>query len=234
VRPSGRVASGVRGMKFAEGDHFVGMEVLSYGQTLFSVTENGFGKRTSIDEYPVHKRGGINDGSWVEHIMPVQLLRLGPVVIAGMSGEATTVAGRRVRRQVLAALAALGIERVIVAPYANSYSGYCVTPEEYQQQNYEGGHTLFGPYTLGAYQALFAGAAAALVTQGDIFVVGARQQELLTFLNVFRKVGGEFEVHDDGIRFRHPGGQLKPVARYRISSTNKGPQPIYKIIGSHH
>lgn len=111
----------------------------------------------------VHKRGGINDGSWVEHIMPVQLLRLGPVVIAGMSGEATTVAGRRVRRQVLAALAALGIERVIVAPYANSYSGYCVTPEEYQQQNYEGGHTLFGPYTLGAYQALFARAAAALV-----------------------------------------------------------------------
>ncbi len=54
-------------------------------------------------------------------------------------------------------------------------------------------------------------AAAALVTKGDIFVVGAKQQELLTFLNVFRKVGGEFEVHEDGIRFRHPGGQLKPV-----------------------
>ena len=58
VRPSGRAASGVRGMKFAEGDRLVGMEVLSYGQTLFAVTENGFGKRTSIDEYPVHKRGG--------------------------------------------------------------------------------------------------------------------------------------------------------------------------------
>jgi UDP-N-acetylglucosamine 1-carboxyvinyltransferase len=54
-------------------------------------------------------------------------------------------------------------------------------------------------------------AAAALVTKGDIFVVGARQQELLTFLNVFRKVGGEFEVHEDGIRFRHPGGKLTPV-----------------------
>jgi len=54
-------------------------------------------------------------------------------------------------------------------------------------------------------------AAAALVTKGDIFVVGARQQELLTFLNVFRKVGGDFEVHEDGIRFRHPGGELKPV-----------------------
>jgi DNA gyrase subunit A len=58
VRPSGRVAGGVRGMKFSEGDHLVSMEVLSHGQTLFAVTENGYGKRTSIDEYPVHKRGG--------------------------------------------------------------------------------------------------------------------------------------------------------------------------------
>jgi DNA gyrase subunit A len=58
VRPPGRTASGVRGMKFSEGDHLVAMEVLNYGQTLFAVTENGFGKRTSIDEYPVHKRGG--------------------------------------------------------------------------------------------------------------------------------------------------------------------------------
>ncbi len=58
VRPSGRVATGVRGMKCAEGDPLVGMEVLSHGQTLFAVTENGYGKRTSIDEYPVHRRGG--------------------------------------------------------------------------------------------------------------------------------------------------------------------------------
>jgi DNA gyrase subunit A len=58
VRPSGRVATGVRGMRLAPGDHIVGMEVLSHGQTLFAVTENGYGKRTSIDEYPVQKRGG--------------------------------------------------------------------------------------------------------------------------------------------------------------------------------
>ncbi|MFZ4079163.1 MAG: UDP-N-acetylglucosamine 1-carboxyvinyltransferase [Microbacteriaceae bacterium] len=54
-------------------------------------------------------------------------------------------------------------------------------------------------------------AAAALATDGDIFVGGARQAEMLTFLNVFRKVGGAFEIHDDGIRFYHPGGELKPV-----------------------
>jgi UDP-N-acetylglucosamine 1-carboxyvinyltransferase len=54
-------------------------------------------------------------------------------------------------------------------------------------------------------------AAAALATNGDIFVGGARQPEMLTFLNVFRKVGGAFDIDDDGIRFYHPGGDLKPV-----------------------
>jgi UDP-N-acetylglucosamine 1-carboxyvinyltransferase len=54
-------------------------------------------------------------------------------------------------------------------------------------------------------------ASAALATEGDIFVGGARQQEMTTFLNVFRKVGGAFDIEDDGIRFYHPGGELKPV-----------------------
>ena len=55
-------------------------------------------------------------------------------------------------------------------------------------------------------------ASAALATRGDIFVKGATQPEMMTFLNVFRKVGGKFEVTDRGIRFWHPGGDLKPVA----------------------
>ncbi len=54
-------------------------------------------------------------------------------------------------------------------------------------------------------------ASAALATEGDIFVGGARQQELMTFLNIFRKVGGKFEIHEDGIRFYHPGTPLSPV-----------------------
>jgi UDP-N-acetylglucosamine 1-carboxyvinyltransferase len=54
-------------------------------------------------------------------------------------------------------------------------------------------------------------ASAALATEGDIFVGGAKQQELMTFLNIFRKVGGAFDIHEDGIRFYHPGGDLKPV-----------------------
>ncbi len=58
VRPSGRSARGVKGMHIGPGDRIIGMEVLSHGQTLFAATENGYGKRTSIDEYPVHRRGG--------------------------------------------------------------------------------------------------------------------------------------------------------------------------------
>ena len=53
-------------------------------------------------------------------------------------------------------------------------------------------------------------ACAALATDGDIFVGGAKQQEMLTFLNVFRKAGGWFEIHEDGIQFRREGA-LKPV-----------------------
>ena len=33
----------------------------------------------------------------------------------------------------------------------------------------------------------------------------------MTFLNIYRKVGGAFDIHEDGIRFYHPGGELKPV-----------------------
>lgn len=55
-------------------------------------------------------------------------------------------------------------------------------------------------------------ASAALATGGDIFVEGASQPELITFLNVFRRIGGEFEVEETGIRFRHPGGGLTSFA----------------------
>lgn len=53
-------------------------------------------------------------------------------------------------------------------------------------------------------------ASAALATDGEIFVGGAKQQEMLTFLNVFRKAGGWFDIQEDGILFRR-AGELRPV-----------------------
>ncbi|GGR67833.1 UDP-N-acetylglucosamine 1-carboxyvinyltransferase [Streptomyces humidus] len=55
-------------------------------------------------------------------------------------------------------------------------------------------------------------ASAALATEGDIYVRGAQQRSMMTFLNTYRKVGGAFEIDDEGIRFWHPGGNLKSIA----------------------
>ena len=60
VRPMGRVSQGVIGMRLNEGDEVISMEsVLAGGNaTLLAITENGFGKRTELDEYRVQTRGG--------------------------------------------------------------------------------------------------------------------------------------------------------------------------------
>ena len=60
VRPIGRVAQGVIGIRLDDDDEVIGMESVIVGgrATLLAITENGFGKRTELDEYRVQKRGG--------------------------------------------------------------------------------------------------------------------------------------------------------------------------------
>ncbi|HEX5774109.1 MAG TPA: DNA gyrase subunit A [Geomobilimonas sp.] len=60
ARPMGRVTRGVRGMTLEDGDVVIGMEIINdmTGSTLFTVTENGFGKRTELTEYRLQSRGG--------------------------------------------------------------------------------------------------------------------------------------------------------------------------------
>ncbi len=55
-------------------------------------------------------------------------------------------------------------------------------------------------------------AASAVATRGDVFIRGADQLHLLTFLNWLRRAGGEFEVKADGIRFYGRGSKLRPIA----------------------
>jgi DNA gyrase subunit A len=59
VRPMGRTAYGVRGISLREGDEVVAMEVVREGGTLLTVAQNGYGKRTELDEYRVQTRGGV-------------------------------------------------------------------------------------------------------------------------------------------------------------------------------
>ena len=61
VRPIGRVSQGVIGIRLEDGDEVIGMESViagGKGATLLAITENGFGKRTELDEYRVQIRGG--------------------------------------------------------------------------------------------------------------------------------------------------------------------------------
>ena len=85
----------------------------------------------------------------------------------GGPAEFTIVSGLRIRRTVADRLD-VPLENVIFQGYANSYASYCTTPQEYDAQQYEGGSTLFGRYTLPAYQQGFAALADALRTGRDV------------------------------------------------------------------
>ena len=54
----GRQARGVRGMDLAEGDYLVGVEVVEKDGLILSIAENGYGKRTPLDDYRLTARGG--------------------------------------------------------------------------------------------------------------------------------------------------------------------------------
>lgn len=74
VRPMGRSAQGVRGIKLEQGDKVVSLDVVDENSTLLTITENGFGKRTEFGEYRTMHRGGMGV------ITIVTSLRNGPVV----------------------------------------------------------------------------------------------------------------------------------------------------------
>lgn len=74
VRQMGRTAAGVRGIKLRDSDEVVAMDSVSEGNQVLVVTENGYGKRTDIDQYPRQARGGFG-------VKSLQLTdKTGPVV----------------------------------------------------------------------------------------------------------------------------------------------------------
>jgi DNA gyrase subunit A len=57
VRPMGRTATGVRGIRLQEGQRLISLIIATEG-TVLNITENGYGKRTRLEEFPSHNRGG--------------------------------------------------------------------------------------------------------------------------------------------------------------------------------
>ncbi|KAL5747999.1 hypothetical protein ACOSQ2_025296 [Xanthoceras sorbifolium] len=105
---------------------------------------------------------------WAPSILPIQIIRVGQLVILSVPSEFTTMAGRRLRDAVKTVLTTSGQfnnnVHVVLAGLTNTYSQYVTTFEEYQVQRYEGASTLFGPHTLSAYIQEFKKLASALVS----------------------------------------------------------------------
>ncbi|KAF7302949.1 Neutral ceramidase [Mycena kentingensis (nom. inval.)] len=93
--------------------------------------------------------------AWSPSTVDIQMLKVGNFVMVIVPGELTTMAGRRLRNAVRAALISNGIldnsAMVVVAGPANTYAHYITTREEYAVQRYEGASTIYGPNTLDAY-----------------------------------------------------------------------------------
>ncbi len=107
--------------------------------------------------------GNMGPAGWTPNILPTQIFVIGQVALVAVPSEMTSMAGRRLRNHLSDSLEALGVERIVIAGYANAYSNYVTTREEYQTQNYEGASTLFGEWTLSAYQQVYKNLADSLI-----------------------------------------------------------------------
>lgn len=113
------------------------------------------------------RAGAVERSPLVPSVLPVQIVRIGALAIACCPGEFTTVAGARLRETVAEVLAPTGVTDVLMLTYCNDYMGYVTTAQEYQEQRYEGGHTIFGQWTLGAFQSIAAELAERLTIDRD-------------------------------------------------------------------
>ncbi|KAG8698106.1 hypothetical protein FRC09_007432, partial [Ceratobasidium sp. 395] len=97
--------------------------------------------------------------AWQPDVVDIQMMRVGQLVVLVVPGEFTTMAGRRIRESVRTKLISSGVlgndAYVVLAGPANTYSHYIATREEYSVQRYEGASTIYGPFTLEAYQNLY-------------------------------------------------------------------------------
>ena len=101
-------------------------------------------------------------------VLPLQIIKIGNLVIAAVPSEITTMAGRRLKTTILNEFGNSVVDYFAINAYANSYAGYITTKEEYDTQLYEGASTHFGPYTLMAYQQEFGKLAKAIKNEKTI------------------------------------------------------------------
>lgn len=95
---------------------------------------------------PILMASGMSNPSWMDLVLPFQLIRIGDYAICGCIFETTTMSAYRIKNAVKEAFAALGdpVQEVIYAGNTNGYASYMATPDEYLYQHYEGASTNYG------------------------------------------------------------------------------------------
>jgi DNA gyrase subunit A len=94
ARPMGRASRGVRGIRLRSGDQVIGMDIVEKDTSLFVISENGYGKRTKINQFTTHARGGVGIRSAVVNIKTGKLIGVKAlnkesqeVIIISMQGQ---------------------------------------------------------------------------------------------------------------------------------------------------
>ncbi|XP_004501980.1 neutral ceramidase 2-like [Cicer arietinum] len=164
---------------------------------------------------------------WAPAILPIQILRLGKLIILSVPGEFTTMAGRRLREAVKETLISNSngefdnATHVVIAGLTNTYSQYIATIEEYHQQRYEAASTLYGPHTLSAYIQEFKKLAQAMAKGDKINGNGPSPPDLLSVQKSFL-LGPFGDSTPDGIKF---GDTKEDIAFPQSGYFRKGDRP---------
>ncbi|MCZ4581972.1 neutral/alkaline ceramidase [Gordonia amicalis] len=171
---------------------------------------------------------------WIPSVVPLQIMRIGELVLVAVPAEVTVVAGLRLRRVVADELR-VDIDNVLVQGYANAYTQYVTTPEEYDLQQYEGGETQYGRYTLPAYMQEFAKLAGAMASgrgldRGPAPVdKSGLQPDLVPPVPADRPIAG----HAYGDVLKQPGGSHRPGQTVTVDFVGAHPNNDFRHGGTY-
>lgn len=97
VRPMGRAARGVRGIRLRAGDQVIGMDIVEEGSHIFVISELGYGKRTKVDQFTAHARGGVGIRSAVVNSKTGKLVGVKALINGGSEIIIISTQGQTIR-----------------------------------------------------------------------------------------------------------------------------------------